>query len=55
MPVTYSSVSLFFVCLFIRKLFEGTVSHYITGNGQRMVAYRKYDGVLVHVCPEPEE
>ncbi|CAL8315552.1 unnamed protein product [Merluccius merluccius] len=37
------------------KSFDGTVSHFITGQGQRMVAYRKTDGALVHVGPEPEE
>ena len=42
-------------CLVFRKNFSGTVSHFITGQGKRMVAYRKHDGALVHVCPEPEE
>ncbi|XP_059897247.1 ankyrin repeat and SOCS box protein 2 isoform X1 [Gadus macrocephalus] len=41
--------------LFNPKNFSGTVSHFITGQGKRMVAYRKHDGALVHVCPEPEE
>ncbi|XP_062858426.1 ankyrin repeat and SOCS box protein 2 isoform X2 [Trichomycterus rosablanca] len=31
------------------------VSHFVTGNGQRMVAYRRYDGTLVEVKPEKEE
>ncbi|KAM6954028.1 ankyrin repeat and SOCS box protein 2-like [Aplochiton taeniatus] len=38
----------------LRKTFEGTVSHFITGNGKRMVAYRRDDGSL-HVAPEPKE
>ncbi|KAJ3607172.1 hypothetical protein NHX12_026685 [Muraenolepis orangiensis] len=37
------------------KSFDGTISHFVTGQGQRMMAYRRTDGVLVHVCPEPEE
>ncbi|MCJ8744007.1 hypothetical protein PDJAM_G00101320 [Pangasius djambal] len=32
-----------------------TVSHFITGNGKRMVAYRRYDGTLIKVKPEEEE
>ncbi|XP_026803897.3 ankyrin repeat and SOCS box protein 2 isoform X1 [Pangasianodon hypophthalmus] len=32
-----------------------TVSHFITGNGKRMVAYRRYDGTLIQVKPEEEE
>ncbi|XP_060772278.1 ankyrin repeat and SOCS box protein 2 isoform X3 [Neoarius graeffei] len=32
-----------------------TVSHFITGNGKRMVAYRRYDGTLIEVKPEAEE
>ncbi|XP_026854845.2 ankyrin repeat and SOCS box protein 2 isoform X2 [Electrophorus electricus] len=31
------------------------VSHFITGNGRRMVAYRRYDGTLVEIKPETEE
>ncbi|XP_037393608.1 ankyrin repeat and SOCS box protein 2-like isoform X4 [Pygocentrus nattereri] len=30
------------------------VSHFVTGNGKRMVAYRRYDGTLVEVKPEAE-
>ncbi|KAI5615153.1 ankyrin repeat and SOCS box protein 2 isoform X2 [Silurus asotus] len=32
-----------------------TLSHFITGNGKRMVAYRRYDGTLIEVKPEKEE
>ncbi|KAM7368458.1 hypothetical protein PAMP_014672 [Pampus punctatissimus] len=35
--------------------FEGTISCFMTGSGKRMVAYRKFDGTLVHIAPEPEE
>ncbi|XP_056150230.1 ankyrin repeat and SOCS box protein 2-like [Lampris incognitus] len=35
--------------------FDGTVSHFITGYGRRMVAYRRRDGSLIHVAPELEE
>ncbi|XP_057679280.1 ankyrin repeat and SOCS box protein 2-like [Corythoichthys intestinalis] len=35
--------------------FEGTVSRFTTGAGMKMLAYRKLDGTLVHVVPEPEE
>uniref|UniRef100_A0A8C1C945 Ankyrin repeat and SOCS box containing 2a, tandem duplicate 1 n=1 Tax=Cyprinus carpio carpio TaxID=630221 RepID=A0A8C1C945_CYPCA len=31
-----------------------SVSHFVTGYGKRMVAYRKYDGSM-QVAPEPEE
>lgn len=31
------------------------MSHFITGNGKRMVAYRRYDGTLIEVKPEAEE
>uniref|UniRef100_A0A665X609 Ankyrin repeat and SOCS box containing 2a, tandem duplicate 1 n=1 Tax=Echeneis naucrates TaxID=173247 RepID=A0A665X609_ECHNA len=37
------------------KTFNGTVSHFMTGSGKRMVAYRTPDGHLVHIAPEPEE
>ncbi|XP_069581192.1 ankyrin repeat and SOCS box protein 2 [Brachyistius frenatus] len=37
------------------KTFDGTVSRFITGSGKRMMAYRKVDGTLVHIAPEPEE
>ncbi|KAF7654241.1 hypothetical protein LDENG_00072490 [Lucifuga dentata] len=37
------------------KSFCGTVSRFMTGSGKRMVAYRRSDGSLVHVGPEPEE
>lgn len=37
------------------KTFEGTVSRFITGSGKRMVAYRRVDGSLVHIGPEPDE
>ncbi|KAI4899341.1 hypothetical protein NFI96_014593 [Prochilodus magdalenae] len=30
------------------------VSHFVTGNGMRMVAYRRFDGTLVEVKPEDE-
>ncbi|KAF4071152.1 hypothetical protein AMELA_G00281770 [Ameiurus melas] len=33
----------------------GTVSHFITGNGKRMLAYRRYDGTLIDIKPEAEE
>ncbi|KAM9840306.1 ankyrin repeat and SOCS box protein 2 [Aulostomus maculatus] len=35
--------------------FDGTISCFMTGSGKRMVAYRKHDGTLVHLAPEPEE
>ncbi|XP_028252973.1 ankyrin repeat and SOCS box protein 2 [Parambassis ranga] len=35
--------------------FTGTVSRFMTGSGKRMVAYRKHDGSLVYIAPEPEE
>ncbi|XP_056115958.1 ankyrin repeat and SOCS box protein 2 isoform X3 [Rhinichthys klamathensis goyatoka] len=31
-----------------------SVSHFVTGSGKRMVAYRRYDGTM-EVAPEPEE
>ncbi|XP_074541235.1 ankyrin repeat and SOCS box protein 2 [Halichoeres trimaculatus] len=37
------------------KTFIGYVSHFMTGSGKKMVAYRKPDGTLVHIGPEPEE
>ncbi|XP_046877797.1 ankyrin repeat and SOCS box protein 2-like isoform X1 [Hypomesus transpacificus] len=37
-----------------RNALDGDVSHFITGNGKRMVGYRRYDGTL-QVAPEPEE
>ncbi|XP_068609712.1 ankyrin repeat and SOCS box protein 2-like [Brachionichthys hirsutus] len=37
------------------KTFDGTVSRFLTGSGKRMMAYRRHDGRLVHVVPEPEE
>uniref|UniRef100_UPI003AAF89CA ankyrin repeat and SOCS box protein 2 n=1 Tax=Centroberyx gerrardi TaxID=166262 RepID=UPI003AAF89CA len=37
------------------KNFDGTVSHFLTGSGKRMVAYHRADGTLVHVAPESEE
>ncbi|CAJ1077855.1 ankyrin repeat and SOCS box protein 2 isoform X1 [Xyrichtys novacula] len=37
------------------KTFDGYISHFMTGSGKRMVAYRKTDGTLVHIGPEPEE
>ncbi|XP_047184418.1 ankyrin repeat and SOCS box protein 2 isoform X2 [Scophthalmus maximus] len=37
------------------KTFDGTVSCFMTGSGKRMVAYRRADGDLVHIAPEPEE
>ncbi|XP_018542331.1 ankyrin repeat and SOCS box protein 2 [Lates calcarifer] len=37
------------------KTFDGTISRFMTGSGKRMVAYRRPDGSLVHIAPEPEE
>ncbi|XP_035808536.2 ankyrin repeat and SOCS box protein 2-like [Amphiprion ocellaris] len=37
------------------KTFEGTISRFMTGSGKRMVAYRRTDGSLVYMAPEPEE
>ncbi|XP_054474996.1 ankyrin repeat and SOCS box protein 2 [Anoplopoma fimbria] len=37
------------------KTFDGTVSHFMTGSGKRMVEYRKADGSLAFIAPEPEE
>ncbi|XP_062271263.1 ankyrin repeat and SOCS box protein 2-like [Scomber scombrus] len=34
--------------------FEGTISCFVTGSGKRMVAYRRHNGVLVHLAPEPQ-
>ncbi|XP_076873728.1 ankyrin repeat and SOCS box protein 2-like isoform X2 [Brachyhypopomus gauderio] len=31
------------------------VSHFVTGNGKRMVAYRRFDGTLIEIKPESEE
>lgn len=38
-----------------RNTFDGTVSHFMTGSGKKMMAYRKADGTLVRIVPEPEE
>ncbi|XP_031734740.1 ankyrin repeat and SOCS box protein 2-like isoform X1 [Anarrhichthys ocellatus] len=37
------------------KMFDGTVSHFMTGSGKRMVEYRRADGTLVLIAPEPKE
>ncbi|XP_070705811.1 ankyrin repeat and SOCS box protein 2-like [Pempheris klunzingeri] len=37
------------------KTFDGSISRFMTGSGKRMVAYRRADGCLVHIAPEPEE
>ncbi|XP_041660741.1 ankyrin repeat and SOCS box protein 2-like [Cheilinus undulatus] len=37
------------------KTFDGIISTFMTGSGKKMVAYRKHDGSLVHMCPEPVE
>ncbi|XP_040920180.1 ankyrin repeat and SOCS box protein 2-like [Toxotes jaculatrix] len=37
------------------KTFDGTVSHFMTGSGKKMVAYRRPDGGLVHIAQESEE
>lgn len=37
------------------KTFDGTISRFMTGAGKRMVAYRRMDGTLVHIGPEPDE
>ncbi|KAF3703296.1 Ankyrin repeat and SOCS box protein 2 [Channa argus] len=37
------------------KTFDGTISRFMTGSGKRMVAYRRPDGNLVFIGPEPEE
>ncbi|XP_037099952.1 ankyrin repeat and SOCS box protein 2-like isoform X1 [Syngnathus acus] len=37
------------------KTFEGTVSHFTTGAGKRMLAFRQWDGTLLHVAPELQE
>ncbi|KAM6906731.1 ankyrin repeat and SOCS box protein 2-like [Lycodopsis pacificus] len=37
------------------KMFDGTVSHFMMGSGKRMVEYRRADGTLVLIAPEPEE
>ncbi|KAL6095415.1 asb2 [Pungitius sinensis] len=36
------------------KTFDGTVSHFMTGSGKRMVEYRRTDGSLVLIAPEPD-
>ncbi|XP_061757443.1 ankyrin repeat and SOCS box protein 2-like isoform X3 [Nerophis ophidion] len=38
-----------------KKNFDGTVSCFMTGYGQKMLAYRSSDGTLVHVAPELQE
>ncbi|KAM9817515.1 ankyrin repeat and SOCS box protein 2-like [Neosynchiropus ocellatus] len=35
--------------------FDGVISCFVTGSGKRMTAYRRHDGSLVHVAPEPLE
>ncbi|XP_078131133.1 ankyrin repeat and SOCS box protein 2-like [Sander vitreus] len=37
------------------KTFDGTVSRFMTGSGKSMVAYRRPDGALVYIAPEPKE
>lgn len=37
------------------KTFDGTINRFMTGSGKRMVAYRRMDGSLVHIGPEPDE
>ncbi|KAF1377100.1 hypothetical protein PFLUV_G00218420 [Perca fluviatilis] len=37
------------------KTFHGTVSRFMTGSGKSMVAYRRPDGSLVYIAPEPKE
>ncbi|KAK2855771.1 hypothetical protein Q5P01_004506 [Channa striata] len=37
------------------KTFDGTISRFMTGFGKRMVAYRRPDGNVVFIAPEPEE
>ncbi|XP_008294394.1 ankyrin repeat and SOCS box protein 2-like [Stegastes partitus] len=37
------------------KTFDGTISRFMTGSGKRMVAYRRPDGNVVYMAPEPEE
>ncbi|KAM3596879.1 uncharacterized protein V6R79_022099 [Siganus canaliculatus] len=37
------------------KSFDGTVSHFMTGSGKRMMAYRRADGSIVTIVPEPKE
>ncbi|XP_061609443.1 ankyrin repeat and SOCS box protein 2-like [Phyllopteryx taeniolatus] len=37
------------------KTFEGSVSPFTTGAGKKMLAFRKWDGTLVHVGPELQE
>ncbi|XP_028996664.1 ankyrin repeat and SOCS box protein 2-like isoform X2 [Betta splendens] len=37
------------------KTFVGTISRFMTGSGKRMVAYRRPDGTMVFIAPEPEE
>ncbi|XP_058611090.1 ankyrin repeat and SOCS box protein 2 isoform X2 [Onychostoma macrolepis] len=32
-----------------------SISHFMTGYGKRMVVYRKHDGSIMQVVPEPEE
>ncbi|KAM6954027.1 uncharacterized protein FYW47_012975 [Aplochiton taeniatus] len=38
----------------LSRSFGDTVSHFIMGNGKRMVAYRRYDGTL-QLAPEPAD
>ncbi|XP_077409725.1 ankyrin repeat and SOCS box protein 2-like isoform X2 [Vanacampus margaritifer] len=37
------------------QTFEGSVSRFTSGAGKKMLAYRKWDGTLVHVTPELQE
>nr|XP_057929949.1 ankyrin repeat and SOCS box protein 2-like [Doryrhamphus excisus] len=37
------------------KTFDGTVGCFMTGSGKKMLAYRRCDGTVVHIAPEPQE
>ncbi|XP_061602864.1 ankyrin repeat and SOCS box protein 2-like isoform X1 [Cololabis saira] len=37
------------------KTFDGTVSRFMTGSGKKMVVYRRADGNVAHIAPEPEQ
>lgn len=54
-PVLAFLISAFFLCRDKNEQQPVTLSHFITGNGRHMVAYRRYDGTLIEVKPDVEE
>uniref|UniRef100_A0AAV2LM16 Uncharacterized protein n=1 Tax=Knipowitschia caucasica TaxID=637954 RepID=A0AAV2LM16_KNICA len=37
------------------KTFNGTISHFLTGSGRKMVTYRNLDDTIAYIGPEPTE